>query len=74
MNPTIGILAGLGIGVLIGMFVPIGIAIIISVGFILIALLPMTKMYSVPALAGLLGIIGISIVKMYVWNASAGLV
>lgn len=74
MASMIGVLAGLAIGALIGLFVPFGIAIVLVIGFLVIAILPMTKAFRNVALMALLGMIAITIVKLYVWNQTLGAV
>lgn len=71
MNQTISVVAGLGIGVLVGLFVPFGIAMVLTVGFILIAVV--MRPYATVALMALLGMIGVTLVKVYMWNQSVGL-
>jgi hypothetical protein len=66
MNPVMAAVVGLGVGVMIGLFVPFGIALVLTVGFIVVAML--MRMYATVALMALLGMIGVTIVKMYVWN------
>ena len=70
MNPVMAAVVGLGIGVLIGLFVPLGIALVLTVGFIVVAML--MRMYATVALMALLGMIGVTVVKMYVWNQTLG--
>ena len=70
MNPVMAAVVGLGIGVMIGLFVPLGIALVLTVGFIVVAML--MRMYATVALMALLGMIGVTVVKMYVWNQTLG--
>lgn len=69
-----GVLVGLAAGALIAMFVPFGVALILVVGFIVIALLPQFKQFKTVALMALLGMIAVTVVKMYVWNQTLGIV
>jgi len=69
-----GIIVGLAIGALIGLFVPFGIAIVLTVGFIVVAMLPPFAMYRNVALMALLGMIGVTVIKLYVWNQTLGVV
>lgn len=72
MNPVMGAVVGLGAGVLIGLFVPFGIALVLTVGFIVVAMF--LKMYATVALMALLGMIGVTVIEVYVWNQTLGIV
>lgn len=63
-----GILGGLALGVLVAMFVPFGISIVIVVGLIVVIILPQFMRYRIPATLALLAIVGIMLVRIYVYK------
>lgn len=71
MNPVMGAVVGLGAGVMIGLFVPFGIALVLTVGFIVVAMF--LKMYATVALMALLGMIGVTVIKLYVYSETINL-
>ena len=62
---------GLGVGVMIGLFVPFGIALVLTVGFIIVAMF--LRMYATVALMALLGMIGVTVIKVYVYSEAISL-
>jgi len=73
MANLFGILGGLALGVLVALFVPFGISVVIVVGLLVVALLPQFMRYRIPALLALLAIIGVLLVRVYVYKETMNL-
>ena len=55
-------------GVLVALFVPFGISVIIVVALLVVALLPQFMNFRTPALIALITIVGVLLVKVYVYK------
>jgi len=73
MANLFGILGGLALGVLVALFVPFGISVVIVVGLLVVALLPQFMRYRIPALLALMAIIGVLLVRVYVYKETMNL-
>ena len=73
MANLFGILGGLALGVLVALFVPFGVSIVIVVALLIVALLPQFMAYRVPALLALMAVIGVLLVRVYVYKETMNL-
>jgi hypothetical protein len=73
MAGEIGILGGLALGVLVALFAPFVVSVICVVALIVIIILPQFPQYKIPAAMGLLAIIGVTIIRVYVWKQTVTL-